>query len=147
MATGSIASDEGSLPSENSDEVKATSIWFRIDGLLKRMQDLMSNRSSERGPVDYDPSDQVLRDLHRAIVNLNRPPLNHNGDDGGIKPWHLAISTVGLMITIVLMTYLLSSQVESTSIKIDRILKQVKAQDERISSLEKRSERADSSNP
>ena len=44
---------EGDLPTEKRAEVEGVTIWFRIYGLLERMQALLTRRHSDRGPSDY----------------------------------------------------------------------------------------------
>ena len=157
MSAKYTVSEEGALPTEpqkqESETYQNARLWVQIDGAVHELKQsvkdlkewvagkLKLRMENARGPdPDYDPSDQILRDLHRAITNLNRPSSNHNGDEGSIKPWHLVMSIVGLMLTIMWMTYLLSSQVESESTKIDSVLERLKSQDDRINRIEQQYE-------
>ena len=99
MSTGSIESPiECDLPTERKAEVEGVSIWFRIHGLLERMQKLLTNRHSDRGPPDYEQDLSELRDLARR--GMRAPQINISNDEGGDKKswkdWILAI--VGLLI-------------------------------------------------
>lgn len=92
MSVGSIGSSiEGDLPTENRAEVEGATIWFRIHGLLERMQQMMNRRhSSDRGPdPDYASGLQDLENLEK-LIRLARDTdiriINSKGN-GGNNSW------------------------------------------------------------
>lgn len=85
---GSITTEE-SLPTERTAEIEATTIWFRIHGLLERMQEMFSRRY--RDPRESDPDyGRRLRELEGQIAEIDREQQGFRmGDyhEGGGNKW------------------------------------------------------------
>lgn len=150
------AISEGALPTEPLDQPcvgesphhRNARLWVQIDGAAHQLRDwaadkLLSN-SAIRGPdPDYDPTDEILRDLTRAITNL-RQPSNQNGDSGGedrvIKRWHLAVVAATLMIIVIGSAWRLSEQMSAQfatqSVQISDIREHQREQDDRSTRIE-----------
>lgn len=117
MSAGSIESSiDGDLPTERTVEVEGATIWFRIHGLLQRMQELLTKRHDEaRGPdPDYVSGISDLRDLENLIrqiardhepgvhiVNHPKPPRNEwsNKLIMGVAVTVIATAIIGAVVT------------------------------------------------
>jgi hypothetical protein len=152
---------EGTLPTEGAAEppkesltVRNARLWVQIDGaaheLRQALESLkewaagkMYSKPPGRGPdPDFDPTDDILRDLTRAIVNLR--PSNQNGDSGGedrlIKRWHLALVAATLMLIVLGSAWRLSEQMSSQfatqSVQISDVREHQREQDDRSTRIE-----------
>ena len=92
--SGSIGSSlEEDLPTEKKAETEGVTIWFRIHGLLERMQQMLTRRhSSDRGPdPDYAAGLEDLENLEKLIrIAREHDPeiriINSKGN-GGNHSW------------------------------------------------------------
>lgn len=105
MITGSLESSrKDDLSSEKADQVEGVTIWFRIHGLLERMQAMFARRYpgySNNGESEYS---RKLRELEGQIADIDREQRGFRmgdyheggGKENSWKDWILVI--VGLMI-------------------------------------------------
>jgi hypothetical protein len=155
------AAIEESLPTEGqppeappSPTYQHARLWVQIDGAAHELRETltalkewaagkMHSKPPGRGPdPDFDPTDDILRDLTRAIVALR--PSNQNGDSGGedriIKRWHLAMVAVGVMIIVIGSAWRLSEQMSSQfatqSVQISDVREHQREQDDRSTRIE-----------
>jgi hypothetical protein len=152
---------EGTLPTEHpapeppkeSPHYRNARLWVQIDGAAHELREVLGElkawaagklRAAARGPdPDYDPSVEILRDLTRAIVNLQRPSIQ-NGDTGGedriIKRWHLALVAATLMVIILGSAWRLSEQMSAQfatqSVQISDVREHQREQDDRSTRIE-----------
>lgn len=112
---------EGTLPTEEQPVLnvgwvanKLARVEFKADSILEHVRKSLESRS-DRGPEDYDKSDELLNEFMR---NMNRVMSQrggyHNGDGGSedkiIKRWHLVLTAVTLMILVLGSAWRLSEQ-------------------------------------
>lgn len=107
MIAGSFESsnEEGDLPTEKQAQVEGVTIWFKIHGLLERMQSMFTRRYpgySNDGETDYS---RRLRELEGQIADIDREQHGfrmgdyHKGSRGRENAWKDWILTiVGLLI-------------------------------------------------
>ena len=92
MSTGSITTEEADLQRGKTPEIEGATIWFRIHGLLERMQQMLTRRhSGDRGPdPDYASGLQDLENLEKLIrvVRARDPDIQINNSKGnGNHSW------------------------------------------------------------
>lgn len=95
---------ESDLPTEKNAQIEGATIWFRIHGLLERMQSMFARRYpgySNNGESEYS---RKLRELEGQIADIDREQRGFRmgdyheggGKENSWKDWILVI--VGLMI-------------------------------------------------
>lgn len=95
---------EGDLPTEKHAEIEGVTIWFKIHGLLERLQTMFARRYpgySNNGESEYS---RKLRELEGQIADIDREQRGFRmgdyheggGKENSWKDWILVI--VGLMI-------------------------------------------------
>ena len=148
MHAGSIEpSIEGDLPTEKTAEVEGATIWFRIHGLLERMQQVLTKRhEGERGPdpdyasgvTDLEDLERLIRQLARDneagvhIVNHPKPPRNEWSNKLILG---VAITVIATAIIGAIVTYATVSSLET------RIADYISSNDRRVDVIERRLDR------
>lgn len=107
MIAGSLESsiEEGDLPNEKQAEIQGVTIWFRIHGLLERMQSMFTRRYPGYGDNGESEYARRLRELEGQIADIDREQHGlrmgdyHKGPRGRENAWKDWILTiVGLLI-------------------------------------------------
>jgi len=105
MSASFESSIEGDLQTEKQAEIEGATIWFRIHGLLERMQQMLTRRhSGDRGPdPDYASGLQDLENLEKLIRLARETPdirINNSKGNGGNSSWQNKV-LVGVAITVI----------------------------------------------
>lgn len=153
ITEGMLPTQEAAEPSSESPHYRGARLWVQLDGVAHELKEVLTelkgwagkmlSKVPTRGPdPDYDATDQILRDLTKAITNLR--PSNQNGDSGGedrvIKRWHLAIVAATLTVIVIGSAWRLSAQMSSQfatqSVQISDIREHQREQDDRSTRIE-----------
>lgn len=127
---------------------RAGKMAFVVHGRVEQMQaqfdELKSKMSNERGPdPDYDNTNEILSQLHRAIINLKRPVIN-NGDGGeaNVRKWHLTFAAASIAFVVIGTAWKLSEQMSTQfatqAVRIEAIREHQREQDDRATRIEQR---------
>jgi hypothetical protein len=179
LPTEHLAADGIATTHKESTAYRNARMWVQIDGAAHELKEAigelkawatskLKNKAhppSEGPSPDFNPGDELMHDLLRAIVNLQRARGPQNGDSEPGTQWPTVLSAVGIMITLLGVGAAVVSNISSLNTKVDSVqqaqaveiheratqraemLELLRQQNDRINRLEDRDRRGYPSTP
>lgn len=121
---------EGSLPTEETQQGKLASLWFRIHGLLDRMQESLKSRRPDDQPIADGDGQEDLRDLVKQFARTVEVVVKNSGGHGNVH------NNGNGKVNMMLFTTLVTANVLTIGWFASRVITKLEDHDTRIAILE-----------